>query len=427
MVYGDAASWLIWRAFGSANTICDERVADVHAFASAWGASRATRDLLAPFRARAFAQQRRRIRLLPMMAFPRSVVPTIAHVAPATDREWQLFWDECSTATYFHSLEWAKTWAAYSAGRIRPAAKLVYFTDGMQALVPLSFEVKAGGLLSRYAASTGGTYGGWLYRQPLHITHARELVRWLTQDLGKSLVWRLNPYDELAFRAGVLAGLRCKSDETHAIELPQSADELLKGFKATYRTQIRRAIRSGELQVEPAQTLEDYRDYFAVYQDSLARWGDEPETGYSWRLFEHWFRLGSPNVKLWVARQGGKIVSGDVCLYSAEHVVYWHGATLRSHLQTSVSKLLKFEVMKDAIERGKCWYDFNPSAGLGGVKFFKEGFNPRKLPAPMVYVDTRFKRFARSCAASVQVDYARLALRPLRELCSPPQDSAQAD
>jgi hypothetical protein len=190
----------------------------------------------------------------------------------------------------------------------------------------------------------------------------------------------------------------------------------LKGFKASYRAQIRKALRSGEFTLSVATTLAEWREYFAVYQDSLRRWGDTPDTGYGWRLFELWARLGSPHVKLWVARHQGKIVSGDLCLYSHRHVAYWHGATLREHLKSSVSKLLKFEAMQDAVRRGFEWYDFNPSAGLSGVTFFKEGFNALTLPAPLVYVDSALKQLVRSIAASLALPHAQLSLHPLEQL-----------
>jgi hypothetical protein len=344
------------------------------------------------------------------------VTPNIVRVEAAPDDEWQRFWEECSTSTYFHSPEWARLWAAYGRGRVRPAAKLVYFSDGARALVPWCFESKACGLLSRYVGSIHGTYGGWLSREPLHDTHAVRLVQWLTREQGRSVVWRMNPYDEGAFRAGVQQGLRCRGDVTHAIRLPHTVDELLKGFKASYRSQIRKALRSGEFELSVATKLDHWREYFGVYHDSMQRWGDAPETGYGWRLFELWARLPSPNVKLWVARHQGKIVSGDLCLYSNRHVAYWHGATLRSHLKSSVAKLLKFEVMQDAVRRGFDWYDFNPSAGLEGVKFFKEGFNARTLPAPIVYVDSPLKQLVRGIAASFALPHAQLSLRPLEEL-----------
>jgi CelD/BcsL family acetyltransferase involved in cellulose biosynthesis len=343
----------------------------------------------------------------------------ISGVVAATNEQWQEFWQECPSSTYFHSPEWAGIWQVYSGGRVRPSAKLVSFSDGAQALLPLCFEIKAAGLLSRYVSSTQGTYGGWLTRTPLSLGHALLLVDWLTRQQRRSLVWRLNPYDRLAFQAGLLRNLKCKNDETHALRLQPNADELLKNFKQSYRSQIKKAIASGSFRIEPAVTLQDWQAYFEVYQNSLERWGDAPERGYGWKLFELLFRLRSPNVKLWLARHEGKVVSGDLCVYSPKHVAYWHGATLRDHLRTSVAKLLKYEVIKDACSRGYVWYDFNPSAGLAGVKFFKEGFNPEVLSAPIVYVDSPLKWCVRTCAASIKLQYAQLSLRPLDEVIHP--------
>jgi len=291
-------------------------------------------------------------------------------------------------------------------------------------VVPLSYESKYGGLLSRYVSSPQGTYGGWLSMAPLSLPHALLLVDWLTQKQGASLVWRLNPYDRLSFEAGSERGVQCKSDETHAIRLSKSPDEILKSFKSAYRSQIKKAAASGHFSVSAATSLEEWQTYFKVYQDSLQRWGDEAADGYSWPIFEAMYRSASPYIKLWLARYDGQVVSGDICVYSKTHVVYWHGSTLADHLKTGASKLLKFEVIKDAHARGLAWYDFNPSAGLEGVRFFKEGFNPEVLPAPIVYADTAFKRVARSCAAAARLSYARLSLQPLREIALPPKSLA---
>jgi Acetyltransferase (GNAT) domain len=337
----------------------------------------------------------------------------IDSVSPASDSEWQQTWEACESATYFHSPEWARIWSEYSGGRVRPTPQLVKFSDGARVVLPLSHETKLAGLLNRVVCSPQGTYGGWLNASPLTMSHALLLVDWLTRQQRSSLVWRLNPYDPLCFKAGVIQNVQVKSDETHAIRLDKSPDEILKGFKTTYRSQIRKAVQSGQFSVEQATTLADWRAYFEVYQDSLQRWGNKSEDGYAWRLFEGMFKLQSPNVRLWLARHEGRIISGDLCLYSPKHVAYWHGSTLKDYLRTAVSKLLKFEVIKDAHSRGHAWYDLNPSAGLEGVKFFKEGFNAEVLPAPVVYVDTTFKRVIRTCAVSVQLQYAELALKPL--------------
>ncbi len=340
--------------------------------------------------------------------------PRILRVTPASDGEWEEAWRDCSYSTFFHSPEWARLWSDYAGKRVRPSPQLVMFSDGKRALLPLSFEHRAGGLLSRYASSPQGTYGGWLSADDLELPHALLLMDWLTRSQRYSLVWRLNPYEPLAFRAGMARNIQCKRDETHALRLTSNPEEVFRRFKATFRSQIKKAAARAEFSIEPASTLDDWRAYFEIYQDSQRRWGEDPAGGHAWSLFELFFRLESPHVKLWLARRNGRVVSGDLCLYAKKHVAYWHGATLHDELASNVAKLLKHEIIKDACTRGFSWFDFNPSAGLDGVKFFKQGFNCEELPAPIVYIDTPLKRLARSCAAAVRVQYAGLALQPLQ-------------
>jgi hypothetical protein len=343
---------------------------------------------------------------------------SIDAVTTPSDAEWAAIWRECDHATYFHSPEWARLWSIYGgsrhgASRTRPTPKLVTFSDGRSALIPLSHERKLGGLLSRYVSSSEGTFGGWLSSDPLQLEHALLLLDWLTKKQGHNLVWRMNPYDDLAFQAGRIREIECRPDETHALDLRLGMEALFKRFKAPFRSQIRKALDKGGFEVAPAMTLEDWRAYHLIYQDSLQRWGHAEGEGYSWRLFEGLFSLRSPHVKLWLARTGGEVVSGIVCFYAKRHVVYWHGSTLKEHLPSNVAKLVMYEAIKDAASAGFAWFDFNPSAGLSGVKFFKEGFNAQPLPAPMVYVDTTLKRLARSCAARMKVAYAKPELSPL--------------
>ena len=341
---------------------------------------------------------------------------SLARVTRASDAEWEESWRACEHSTYFHSPEWARVWRDYGATRVRPSPKLAQFSDGRRAILPLSYESRLGGLLSRYASSTQCTYGGWLSADSLELPHALLLMDWLTRGQRHSLVWRFNPYDPLAFRAGLTRNIQCRRDETHALRLAPKPEEVFRRFKATYRAQIKKAVASAEFSIEPASTLDEWRAYFEIYQDSRRRWGDSAAGGHGWPLFELFHRLRSPHVKLWLARRKGRVVSGDLCLYAKRHVAYWHGATLEDELSSNVAKLLKFEIIKDACTRGYSWFDFNPSAGLSGVRFFKQGFNCEVLPAPIVYVDTPFKRVARSCAAAMQVQYAELVLQPLYEV-----------
>jgi lipid II:glycine glycyltransferase (peptidoglycan interpeptide bridge formation enzyme) len=189
-------------------------------------------------------------------------------------------------------------------------------------------------------------------------------------------------------------------------------DQLFRRFKSRCRSDIRRARQAGFV-IERAQSEQDYRDYHRVYEDSLRRWGNQRHEGYAATLFSALHRRQSPHIQLWLARLGGEIVSGNLCFYARRHVVYWLGATLEQHLASGVAKLLMHEIIADSCRRGYGWFDFNPSATLPGVKFFKEGFGAQPLPAPLVYVDTPLKQLARTLAARLRIQGAQPTLEPL--------------
>jgi hypothetical protein len=342
-----------------------------------------------------------------------------------TRGEWQATWRECPHATFFQSPAWAELWETFTDGKTESVPERITFSDGRQAILPLCYEHKYRGLLSRYVASPAATFGGWITKDVLSLEQMSVLLDHLL-DRSQSLVWRMNPYDELAFRAGQQRGLRCKSDYTHALNLEAGPRALLDNFKNGYRSDVKKATKHLRISIDRATTLEEWHAYYRVYQETLERWGHKPEEGYPWKLFQTMAELKCADITLWLARYDGAIVSGELCLYARQHAVSWHAATLKHYLRTNVAKVQIVHVIQDACARGYRWFDFNPSAGLPGVQVFKESFNAKPLPAPMVYVDSSVKRWIRGMAGSLGVPYARLSLERLEDVLGPATNPARS-
>jgi hypothetical protein len=329
---------------------------------------------------------------------------SIAKVCSASSDLWDKLWKECDYATYFHSREWAEIWSSYTLGKLFVVPKLVIFSDGKEAILPLCGKKQYQGLVDIYFSSVEGCFGGWISTDNLGIKHAVLMSEFLTKKLNGSLIWRLNPYDELASESGVKPHW---SDETYAVNLEKDFTTLYTSQSSTVR-KAKKASKAGVL-VKVASTIDEWKEYYQAYKSTLSRWGDNVISEYRWDLFYEIFQLNSPNVKLWIALYDDKIVSGAICFYAKKHVVYWHGASLEEYFQLRPVNLLMYEIMKDAHFKNYRWFDFNPSAGLEGVVAFKKSFGASPLPCPLVVVETPvgqlFNKIGyrmKKCAASLR-------------------------
>jgi len=301
----------------------------------------------------------------------------IARVGKAGAEEWDAAWQATAHATWFQSREWAEIWSTYTRRKTRPGPLRIEFEDKFSAILPLSVRLKNKGFSRRHLSSPAGTYGGWLSADCLTAAHASALARWLTHDLG-ALEWRLNPFDPLQRSLDVAAA----PDETHAIDLTPGFDAVARA-----RSKANKAARAG-VGIQAATTEADWRAYYAVYEASLARWGDQASSRYRWPLFDEIRRRASPHVRLWLARLHDEVIAGALCFYARQHAVYWHGAADEAHFELRPVNLLMQEAIRDACARGFTWFDLNPSGGHEGVKKFKCSLGAQPWPAPVVTIES---------------------------------------
>lgn len=306
----------------------------------------------------------------------------ISQVRTATNDEWDSLWLNCSYSTYFHSREWAEIWREYSRHAIQPDPRLVIFNDSQEALLPLSYQVALKGLFKFYLFSPAGTYGGWISCGHLKKEHDVFLAGYLTQNI-KNLSWRINPFQP---NIGDLELLVDKEEKTQALNLESGYKSLWLRWKKRKESLIRniQKARKEGIEIRTASALEEWRQYYDIYQDSLRRWGKRASSQYEWDLFQILYQKKSPHIKLWIADYQERIVAGVLCFYAKSHVAYWHGAALEAFFKLRPVNLLIAEAVKHACDERYTWFDFNPSGGHEGVWKFKKSYSPLELESPMV-------------------------------------------
>lgn len=308
---------------------------------------------------------------------------SIKKICSATPDEWDKICRQCDYSTYFHSREWPEIWNVYTEGKICPDAKLIVFSDGKKALLPLSYQRGLKGLVKKYISSPAGTYGGWISSDGIGIDHATLMVEFLTKKLG-NLIWRINPFDP---NLKNIDAYITKYDFTQYLNLKNGFDSICKLWTKghTAVTPKARKARKAGVTIKESGLWEEWEQYFKIYKDCIRRWGNTVSSQYSINLFKAFFKKYSPNIKLWLAYFEGKPIAGALCFYHNHHVVCWHEATLEEYFPKRPNNLLYYEIIKDACEKNYWWYDFNPSGGHEGVVKFKKSFGTSKLECGVIF------------------------------------------
>lgn len=303
----------------------------------------------------------------------------IADLRAATVSEWKYIWEDCDYATYFHSHEWAMIWQKYTRGKTKPMSTLITFSDGRNALLPFSRQSVFLGWIKRYISSPAGTFGGWLSLDELSAEHGRLLYEHILAN-HPNLIWRLNPFDSIAMN---IKSEVASPDQTQVLSLDRGFSAIYKDWTKGHSSAVRKAQKLG-VEIREADSTQDWKDYYCIYEDSIRRWGSLASSAYRWSLFQCMSELLSPNIKLWLATYGGKVVSGALCFYAKRHVVYWHGAALSEFFNLRPVNMLLYRIIEHACNNGYQWFDFNPSGGHESVSNFKKSFGAQFRSAPVI-------------------------------------------
>jgi len=289
-------------------------------------------------------------------------------VKKLTESEWQKIVDECNTATFFHTPNWYKVWKEYNDRNYE--ARLLSFESGNEVVIPFSFRKRLKGFAKEHISSPVGTYGGPFSNFQLTDQEVSKVEKYISQF--NSVQIQTNPLNPI-----LKSSFSSKKGFTQIIDLKKSWEQIFKNWTKGHGSAAKKGIREG-VKVRIANGNE-WEKYYHLYQDSIRRWGKSASNNYKLDLFLILKKLDPAVCKLWVAIAEDKIISGCLCFYHNQHVVYWHGASLESHFHLKPVHVLQHHIIKNAKEAGYFWYDFNPSGGHEGVVKFKNGFGTDKM------------------------------------------------
>lgn len=294
--------------------------------------------------------------------------------SPRETATWLEVAKDCEYATFFHTPIWSEL-VTRAFPDLRDATRYATLPDGVRIVLPL-VEVarRFGGRLAVAHSTAFGCYGGLIADGPVDA-RARDRIH--RSALRSGIVdleltqSPLAPCPAPRFRATAI-----REDFTDVLSLTGGLSSVVARFTSERRREIKKGRESG-VRTRVASTLDDYRSYFAAYQDSLRRWGEGITSRYPWELFEVCHDLAQEHpshVKLWLAERDGEILGGALNFYWNQHAVGWHSAVYAHALDSYAFAILVADAVEDACDRGFAWFDLNPSGGLEGVASFKSRF-----------------------------------------------------
>jgi hypothetical protein len=290
----------------------------------------------------------------------------IVEIRNATAEEWDSIAHAAKSTIYFQTREWFDLWASYAGFISEP--KLIRMRGNRMVLLPLAKKKFFNGMVATHFLAPKGM-GGFIGCESLAEDEFSELFKIIRRY--KMIYCSFNPYDCFnRYCVDYFNG----SEFTQALDLSSGFRGVIKKWSKGHYSAAMKGFRDG-ITIEQARDKDQWREYYELYKDNLARWGNFATNVYSWRLFDLMSESNSGNIKLWLAHYERKIIAGSICLYFKDHVAYWHSATSAMHFRKlNSAQCLQYSIIENACETGCALYDFMPSGDNPGVVSFKKGF-----------------------------------------------------
>lgn len=290
-------------------------------------------------------------------------------VSPA---RWEAFVAGCPRATFFHTHAWHAANAAV-LGYV-PAAALIRFEDGQEALLPLSVAKRFKGLVAVALAGVETGYGGLVSPEPLspeRVAAAYAAVRKVYPDLDVTG----NPFEAYS---NVPPGGSVQEDDT--LVLPVLGPEAQRERMSSTRVkQCKRARKAGfRLEVVEGLGVDDVERFYPLYARHAAGWAYQ-----KWVRDEAYFRTlavhAGPKLVLVLAYQGDDLAGFRILGVTGPVVMDLFLATDEAFERLNVGPLLAEAALDWCREKGYRALDLQPGGVLDGVRRYKMSFGPERL------------------------------------------------
>ncbi len=289
---------------------------------------------------------------------------------------WQKTWEECPWATFFESPDWAAVFV-HTFGDVYELHPLeIAFSDGAVAIVPGVSGKRMRGRVKMLECSPGGTYGGPISVDNLQSRHLDLLINEVKSQFP-NVSLRINPY--------LLSNLKnpgySDGDFTQNIDLLLPEGPFNELFRKRRIFAYARKAKDLGYFIKPASVghLENFHN---LYVEASTQWGEVAKV-YSLSFFRK--LVESPMCDfLGCYDDSGELVGGGLFVRSVNHAISWLAIINPECKKKGIFDFFYYEVIFHYRNEGLKYFDFNPSGGIEGVVWFKDKFQPDRLPAPVI-------------------------------------------
>jgi len=170
------------------------------------------------------------------------------------------------------------------------------------------------------------------------------------------------------------------------VALQGGAEAVWASFQASHRNHVRKASKNGISVCRDETALPDFYRVYARRQRDLGT----PVEGA--RLFDSLRRHFGPRLRLHVARLGGRVVGGMLCVSSVASWSYLYGAADSRHFHRYPNEALFWFTIQEAARAGALRLELGTSAPGSGALRFKEKWTKHLLDVYHHHLDSAAAR-----------------------------------